>query len=212
MSAKRLIDTRAENKWHRARDSYAYASSRIKAKRRGRQYTLDHIDLILVSNFKGGFASIAEPEIDLDNKLKTYSDHLSKIGDKFEGKKLHDLNKAQLGSLCDQAAQFLQLTLLRQTAIDGFGPSRASALLNIYFPDLLPILDRRALNGVNITGVRKNKQGQVKNIERHYQVLIGYIHARLRDDKTKTIEGIDREMFSTPLGPLKKRKGSPQRT
>ena len=205
MSAKRVIDTKAEKKWDKMRNAYEYVAARIDSKPKSGRYNIDLIDLVLVSNFKGGFASIAEPHENMDGKLKAYTVGICKIAKSFKDKKLQKLKKRQLGLLCEQATSFLRLTLFEETKIDGFGPSNASALLNIYFPDLLPILDRRGLLGAKIRGIRTNTQEQVKNIERHYQQLIEYFHSRLCGDNSLSIECLDRKLFSKPLSFPKKK-------
>jgi len=210
MIAKKVIDTKAEKKWEKMRNSYEYVAARIDSKPKSGRYNIDLIDLVLVSNFKGGYASIAERYENLDVKLKAYTDGIYIIAKSFKRKKLQRLNKAQLNMLCEQAQSFLQLTLSEKTKIDGFGPSNASALLNIYFPDLLPILDRRVLSGAKIC-VKKNKQGQVTKIERHYKKLIEYVHRRLSKDKRLSIESLDKKLFSIPILEEQKSPTKPRR-
>ena len=79
--------------------------------------------------------------------------------------------------------------------IDGFSISYLSALLNVYFPDLLPILDRRVLINFDIVSNGDvNKQGQIIDIERFYDKLI----FKMRDKailENKSIRQIDKELF-----------------
>ena len=205
MNAKRATDTKAANKWEKMRNSYEYVVAYRRAKAESRCYNIDLIDLVLVSNFKGGFASIAEPCKNLDVKLMAYTGGIRAIATDFHGKKLRELDKPQLDRLCCYADKFLRLTLSEGTKIDGFGPSNASALLNIYFPDLLPILDRRVLFGAEIPSIETTTQRQVINIENHYQPLIKYVHSRLSGDDSLSIDCLDRELFSKSLPITKKR-------
>lgn len=205
MSAKRQPNSRAVNRWHKARRAYAYASARIAERRATHRFAIDHIDLVLVSNFKGGNASIAEPLEVLEEKLKAYNACLLGIAEGFKGKRLRDLKDAQVLKLCGQAADFLQLTLSNETKIDGFGPSYASALLNIYFPDLLPILDRRVLLAADAPQVQVKSQGQIRKIEQHYSWLIQETHRHLKRNRKLTMSQLDFELFSTHL-PETKRK------
>lgn len=180
MSANRQPDSRAVKRWRKARRAYAYASARIAERRPAYRFAIDHIDMVLISNFKGGNASIAEPLEALEEKLKAYNTCLLGIAEGFKGKQLRDLKDAQVLKLCGQAADFLQLTLSNATKIDGFGPSYASSLLNIYFPDLLPILDRRVLLAAGAPQVQVNSQGQIRKIEQHHSWLIQETHRRVK--------------------------------
>jgi hypothetical protein len=207
MTAKRQPDSRAANRWHKARRAYAYASARIAERRPTHRFAIDHIDLVLVSNFKGGNASIAEPLEALEDKLKAYNACLLGIAEGFKEKHLRDLKDPQVLKLCDQAFDFLQLTLSNATKIDGFGPSYASALLNIYFPDLLPILDRRVLLAAGAPHVQVNSQRQIRKIEQHYSWLIQETHRRLKRNTKLTMSQLDFDLFSTELpGPKRKRR------
>ena len=60
------------------------------------------------------------------------------------------------------------LTNATGSKIDGLGPSYASTILHFYYPCLIPILDRSALNGANIKDGVETYRGQVKEIEKHY--------------------------------------------
>ena len=205
MSAKRPIDQKAANRWRKARRAYVYASARIAERRPTHRFAIDHIDLVLVSNFKGCNASIAEPLEALEEKLKAYNAGLLGIAQGFKKKQLRDLKDPQVLKLCGQATDFLQLTLSNATKIDGFGPSYGSALLNIYFPDLLPILDRRALLAAGAPHVQVNSQGQVRNIEQHYSWLIQETHRRVKRNRNLTMSQLDFDLFSTELpGPKRK--------
>ena len=189
---------RAHNQWKKARNSYEYLQSHIGKKTDNDRYKLSNIDLVLVSNFKGGSATIAEPVNSLECKLKCYEKKLSEIGKCFGDKKLDCLPEEKLKKLIKLAKEFCQLATTKSTKIDGFGPSFATALLNANFPDLLPILDRRGLNGAGFKNIKTNNQGQVKQIESHYPALIEYFYNRARVDKM-SLEKIDKEIFCKKL-------------
>ena len=196
MSSIQITDTRAANRWKKLRHAYEYATAHIASKK-GNIYAINRIDLVLISNFKGGNASIAEPMNQIDVKLIEYSAELSSIGKEFNKGKLQELEESELSKLCNFASRFLNLTLTERTRIDGFGPSYASALLNIYFPDLLPILDRRVLIAADAPDMKMNSQGQVSKIEQHYPWLIRYSHKRLQNDRKLTMDQLDCQLFST---------------
>jgi hypothetical protein len=198
MSSNQITDTRAANRWKKLRHAYEYATAHIASKK-GNIYAINRIDLVLISNFKGGNASIAEPMNQIDVKLIEYSAELSSIGKEFNKVKLQELEESELSKLCNFASRFLNLTLTERTRIDGFGPSYASALLNIYFPDLLPILDRRVLLAAGAPSIKLNSQKQVYNIEKHYPWLINYSYDQLKENKKLTMSQMDYELFSTKI-------------
>jgi len=198
MSTNRITDTRAANRWKKLRYAYEYATAHIASKK-GNIYAINRIDLVLISNFKGGNASIAEPMNQIDVKLIEYSAELSSIGKEFNKGKLQELEESELSKLCNFASRFLNLTLTERTRIDGFGPSYASALLNIYFPNLLPILDRRVLLAAGAPSIKLNSQKQVYNIEKHYPWLINYSHDQLKENKKLTMSQMDYELFSKKI-------------
>ena len=193
----KIKSDKALRRWDKARVSYEYAQKYLEQKKH-EKYSLTIIDLILVSHFKGGSASICEPIASVKIKLLQYSLKLKEIATLFEDKKLSCLSKENLENLAEMGLSFILLTKEIATAIDGFGPSYASALLNIYFPELLPIIDRRVLNGAEIKFIKFNSQKQVINIERHYKDYITYCHDRLQQS-SHSLETLDRELFSYEL-------------
>jgi hypothetical protein len=112
--------------------------------------SLSMVDLLYVSNFKGGNASITEPRSALGEKLLSYSRHLDRIEQRYRNRSLEELSEGELKDLQIAGTDFLLLTKDAATRIRGFGPSYASALLFAHFPKLFPILDRRVLNGARI--------------------------------------------------------------
>lgn len=196
---------KALKRWNKARISYDYAKKYLAKKEENEKYSLSIIDLILISNFKGGSASICEPMDSAQKRLIKYSEKLKQIAKHFGTENLSNLSKENLEKLAEMAFSFIWMTKEPETEIDGFGPSYASALLNIYFPELLPIIDRRVLNGAEIKGVMFDSQKQVVNIERHYKDYITYCHNRLQKS-SHSLETLDRELFSAELQGRFKRK------
>lgn len=159
------------------------------------RFSLSVIDLIHVSNFKGGNASITEPVSTLPSKLKQYELALKNIDSEFCQKRLAELDEEQVSRLKFLCNECLALTKKQETAIRGMGPSYASALLAAHFLELIPILDRRVLNGLGIS-VRLNSQGQVKHIEKHFSALVDGIRNMLHLTANKTLRQLDKELFS----------------
>jgi len=188
--------SKASTQWEKANVSYQNYLHYIGRKEEKFELTL--IDLLYIRNFKGGNASIHEEGALVNAKLQKYSEHLMDIYKEFGDKQLRNLLEEELESLKRKAQSFVRLTLDNNTSIDGFKSSYASALLHFYFPDLIPILDRRVLNGTGIT-VQKNKQGQVINIENYYPELIGRFYHHLKKNPTKSLRDYDKENFTKPM-------------
>jgi hypothetical protein len=184
-------------RWEKADISYRNYAAYLM--RKPLPYDLSLIDLLYVSNFKGGNASVQEGESRINLKLKKYSDIIRKVAERFGNRNLRDLNEIELKSLQKFSAEFL--TLARKDSlfrIDGFGSSYTSALLHFHFPTLIPILDRRVLNGAGINA-EINAQGQVIDIERYYPELIQYFHRELRNRPEIDLRAFDKELFIKPI-------------
>ncbi|GIQ76217.1 hypothetical protein [Bradyrhizobium sp. RD5-C2] len=180
-------------RWDNLNHAFEYLKRYINGKPRETRFKVSEIDLALVSNFKGGNASVVEPVDRLTLKLVSYGDVLGTLAGTIDGKPLRSF--VDTGELAGQATAFLRLTKVRDTAIAGFGASYASALLAAYFPETLPVLDRRVLSGARIDHAR-NSQGQVLEIEKHYPELIARFHAEMLRRPNLRLRDLDREWFS----------------
>lgn len=134
---------RALTNWQKSEASIKNYRNYIDRKTDKFQLTL--IDLLYVSNFKGGNATINEDEKVIETKLQAYGNILLLIDQEFYSQTLVQLSGSKLERLIELAGNFLGLGKNSETSIDGFKFSFLSALLHIYFPNLLPILDRRLL-------------------------------------------------------------------
>lgn len=186
-----------ETTWDMLNVAMSYFQNHIKEKKENK-FSLSIVDLLHVSNFKGGNASITEPEEDLAKKLVIYSKKLEEIGKLVSNKSLVDLSHDELKKLKNLGESFLQLTRQDESRIRGFGPSYASALMFAYFPEVLPVLDRRVLNGAEINVVY-DSQKQVKNIISYYAQLIDAFHRVLLSDRTLSLRALDKRWFSKSL-------------
>ena len=185
-----------ETTWQMLDEAMSHFQAHIASKKDRCSLTI--VDLLYVSNFKGGNASITEPIQSLPLKLKPYESALLGIDKPFIIKELVNLDDGKTNELKLHCKQFLELTTKPNSEIRGFGPSYASALLAAHFPNVIPILDRRALNGAGIK-VDKDSQGQVKNIIGHYGDLIDAFRVELQKNPGMTLRQIDRRWFSKPL-------------
>lgn len=160
--------------------------------------SLSILDLLHVSNFKGGNASITEPEDTLGKKLKSYEKVLCEIAKNLDGKTLSQLNERETADLIRLCKNVTDLTKASNTKIRGFGASYASALLSAHFMNVIPVLDRRILNGAGIK-VKYNSQKQVKDIAQYYGVLIKACQSELLKRHNLTLRGLDKKWFTKAL-------------
>jgi hypothetical protein len=193
-----IDDNKAKTQWSKANISYnnyiVYIGKKIN------KFELTLIDLLYISNFKGGNSTINEDELIIKNKLITYSKYFKEIDAEFGSRKLVELNDTETNRLIEKVKDLCSLTKKNtESKIDGFSVSYLSALLNCYFPNLLPILDRRILINLGIvTKIHRNKQGQIKDIEAFYEILI----RRMKEEairKRITIREIDKDLFKVKI-------------
>lgn len=195
---ERTDTVNAKGRWEKADISYHNYLKYIQ--RKGDKYALSLIDLLYVSNFKGGNASINESESSVNQKLERYSSLMREIQEEFGERRLAELTREDIVRLKEQAGAFLNLTARDSShSIDGFKSSYASALLHFHFPNLIPILDRRVLNGAGLE-VEVNSQKQVVRIERYFPELIDKFYEELRKRQNLTLRALDKEYFTKKIG------------
>jgi hypothetical protein len=191
-------DKKALTQWTKSSISYNNYQDFIAKK--SERYKLTFIDLLYISNFKGGNATINEPEIEIEKKLIAYSDILIEINEKFKNKILGQLTNFEIEELIGLITVLCNLTNKKTvTRIDGFSVSYLSALLNSYFPTLIPILDRRVLINLSLVSTGDiDKYGQIKNIQRFYGPLVRTFKDRCKNENL-SIREIDKFLFTTKL-------------
>lgn len=188
-------DKRAEKQWDKSEISYKNFVSFISTK--SNKFELTLLDLLYVSNFKGGYATINEPEETIKEKLFAYGQLFKKIDLKFSNKYLSKLDNNETTELVSLSEELIKLAEYKsENKIDGFSVSFLTTLMHFYFPNLFPILDRRVLSGLNLIDKTKDldTQGQVKNLKGFYSKLILAFKQRTR---TQTIRELDKELFIT---------------
>ena len=192
-------DKKAKTRWDKADISFQNYQKYLFEKEDRFKLTL--IDLLYISNFKGGNATINEPVEKIQTKLLPYSNVLSEIAKEFDGKSLEKLNKRELDLLLNLTKKACNLTEKgSRTKIDGFSISYLSALMCSFFPNLIPVLDRRVL--INLQLASENdlyKNGQVKDIEQFYPDLIRKMHTECTRLE-KNLRELDEALFSQKLG------------
>ena len=193
-----MIDPKAETKWNKSRKSYKNYQDYIA--RKEQRFSLTLIDLLFISNFKGGNGSIHEEEPSVNTKLVHYSMSLSQIQERFQQKNIATLTDKELDQLILQVISICNLTNSGcDTKIDGFGPSYLSAMLNAYFPELIPILDRRVLLNSGLAGDQDlDRQKQIIEIENFYPKLIKEV-ADTAKRSGKALWEIDKMLFSEKI-------------
>jgi len=152
--------------------------------------------LLYISNFKGGNAAIHETEQEINSKLVKYSVQLQDIFYAFGTKNLSELTDDDVELLISKVETICDLTNKgTNSQIDGFSVSYLSALLNSYYPNLIPILDRRVL--INLELVTENdiveSSGQIKNIRAFYGSLIRKMAELCKEGQN--IRDLDEEIF-----------------
>lgn len=182
--------------WEMLNNAMAHYQEYISSKSQRNLLTV--VDLLHVSNFKGGNASITEPVGALDQKLMSHEKILGEIEKLYGRKTLASLNEEETEALIILCSRVLETTKDKKTKIRGFGPSYASALLAAHFMELIPVLDRRILNGAE-TKVEYNSQKQVKNIAQYYGSLIKACQNELQKRNNITLRQLDKEWFAKAL-------------
>lgn len=187
-------DHKAKTLWEKANVSFCNYQAYLKSK--VIPYELTLIDLLHISNFKGGNASIHEKTEEVDRKLQPYGEKLREIANQFSDLTLAQLNKQQTEQLVQMVKACCSLVYQKEHKVYGFGVSYLSALLAAHFPDLIPILDRRILNGLGdiLSEENINSQKQVKGIKEFYPGLI-YRVQKQATTSGKSLRDIDQELF-----------------
>ncbi|MEP6827977.1 MAG: hypothetical protein ABJA10_07870 [Aestuariivirga sp.] len=195
---KKSRDTEANNakRWENLNEAMVHFRQYISEK--PAKTSLSMVDLLHVSNFKGGNASITEPIRQFSGKIKLYECQLEKIEQAFGQRTIGSLNQGEVSQLIELCDGFLSLTKSRNSKIRGFGPSYTSALLASHFPNLIPILDRRILNGATIE-TKLDKAKQVKDIDQHFGELIRACWDTLKTQTGMTLRELDKLWFVKPI-------------
>jgi hypothetical protein len=192
-----LIDNSSKVRWLNSNELLIDYKEYVKNKKE--KFNLTFIDLLYVSNFKGGNSTIKGDEKAINIILKEYSVRFKKLNKIYGEKSLIEINDDEIIELI----KTIELTikdLIENHNINGFKYSYMSALLHAYFPNLLPILDRRILINLGLVTIDDiDSTKQVKKIEQYYGTLVKKIRDILVADKTKSIRNVDYENFILEL-------------
>ena len=200
MMAGQLIDKKAETFWVKARNTVEHYTQFVNEKPISEKFVLSFTDLLYASNFKAGNGNVQEPVESIEEKLTEYSQLLTDFNNKIFD---NSLNNKALASLDDEKLEFLLMLIERMVnvcskqKIDGFGISYCSALFHFYFPNLIPVLDRRVLMGIGIVTkpIQMNLYGQVKEIETYYKRLVEELYKQLKAGNFPDLEKADEHYF-----------------
>lgn len=194
------IDQKALTRWNSANLSFENYLKYIDKKSNTDRLGLTLIDLLYISNFKGGNSSIHEDEDGVNLKLEKYSELLKKIDQKFNSKSLVDLSENELNILIQLVENMFELTESSETKIYGFSISFLSALICAHFPNLIPIIDRRVLNGFGMKNLKLNSSQQVTNMKDLFPDLIKKMQTILKEaNEKKSLRDLDKELFIKPI-------------
>ena len=191
------VDKKAHKKWITSHvlllDYQEYINKKVD------KLSLTFIDLLYISNFKGGNSTIKCGEENINITLKEYSNSLKKLNKIYSGKSLIELNDIETEELI-KTVELTIKDLIENHNINGFKYSYMSALLHAYFPNLLPILDRRILINLELVTINDiDSTKQVKKIEQFYGSLVNKFREILIADNTKSIRNVDYENFILEL-------------
>jgi hypothetical protein len=189
---------KAGGTWDRAAHAYEHYLEYVANK--PDRHALSFTDLVYIKNFKGGSTIIAEPLATLSPKLQQYEQALRQAAECREfSSPLKDVHDSDYALARSRMVAFVAMAQSSRAKINGFGVSFSSALLHFYFPALVPILDRRAVNGAGLNGIKVDGQDQVTNLLELYPALIDCFRARLKADAKLTLRSLDRHFFSQEL-------------
>lgn len=194
------IDQKALTRWNSANLSFENYLKYIDKKSKTDRLGLTLIDLLYISNFKGGNSSIHEDEDGVNLKLEKYSELLKKIDQQFNSKSLVDLSENKLNILIQLVENMFELTESSETKIYGFSISFLSALICAHFPNLVPIIDRRVLNGLELDDLKLNSSKQVTNMKDLFPGLVKEMQSKLKEANGKiSLRDLDKELFIKPI-------------
>lgn len=185
-----MPSNRAITNWKNANLAFILYQDYIASK--ADRFVLSATDLMYISNFKGGNASVSGTTSEIAQKLDPYSGILEKIDRTFGYRSLSSLSNQEIDSLVALCAE--SFSILDANRIKGFSHSYWSAMLCAYFPALLPILDRWIVTNLGIPN-EKDSQGQVKDLQQHYPEVIRRFHQRLLKEQGLSVRELDKRLF-----------------
>jgi hypothetical protein len=188
-----------EESWDKANIRYENYIAFIKSKGEDNRFELKYIDLLYISNFKGGGATINGTEEDINKQLKFYSAELKKINKLFGILSLGEISNNQLEELISQVKSICTLVQKEETNIGGFGVSYLSALLSAYFPDLIPIVDKNVLESAGIQFTQRFDTKGIEEMIKKYTQLIMDIWEYAKKHKDAKLRCIDKKLFTGKL-------------
>jgi hypothetical protein len=181
---------RATTSWENANLAFILYQDYIASK--ADRFVLSATDLMYISNFKGGNASVSGTTSEITQKLDPYSGILEKIDRAFGDRSLSNLSNQEVDSLVALCAE--SFSILDANRIKGFSHSYWSAMLCAYFPALLPILDRWIVANLGIPHAI-DSQGQVKDLQQHYSEVVRRFHHLLSKEQGLSIRELDKQLF-----------------
>lgn len=178
--------------WDKLNNAFEYFLDFLTTTPQRIRYDLTSVELVLVSNFKGGNSSITEPLESLRPRLVAYSEKLKEIAELADSRPLRLFNT--LTELQRLSSEFLDLTQNAMSKIAGLGPAYASAVLAGYFPETLPVIDRHVLRGARVEH-KVNSQRQVIDLQKHYPLLLERFREELVRRPELSLRELDRIWF-----------------
>lgn len=199
-----LIDRRLKrdrDRWAGADDTLENYSAYVKNRKEG-LFDVGYMDLLFVSNYKGGNSVIAGSSEEVYKCLHPHRERLHLIERTFADKTLQSLNTGEGGELemlASLMAEAFEDCKADESSVKGFGTAKCSALYHLHFPKLIPVIDRRVL--INRRSPNLKFDGnQVKDLHTHYKQLLETIHKDLQGENPyKSLRDWDKKFFTLPI-------------
>ena len=156
----------------RSKNAYAHYQNYISSKNDA--YALSFVDLLHVKNYLGSKSTLTEPPLSCAEKLLNYEEQLRGCAqDEAFSLSLKILDQADYLRVRKRIIEFSTLPLKPQFLIAGFGCPASLTLLHFYFPKLVPLIDRGAVNRKIYGEIKTNRYGEISDPRAAFGKIIG---------------------------------------
>ena len=156
----------------RSKNAYAHYQNYISSKNDA--YALSFVDLLYVKNYLGSKSALTEPPLSCAEKLLNYEERLRRCAqDEAFNLNLSILNNTDYLRVRKRIIEFSTLPLRPEFLINGFGCPASMTLLHFYFPKLVPLIDRDAVNRKIYGEIKTNRYGEISDPRAAFGKIIG---------------------------------------
>ena len=182
---------KASNQWQKANKAFTLYQEYLTSKGENR-LNLTVVDLLFISNFKGGSSTIADDARVISTALEAYTLAICQIDQAFHDRTLGSLTEREIDVLIQLVVHALRI--VDENPINGFYHSFFSALLCSMFPSLLPIIDKWIIPNLELAP-RGTGNWQIDNIGDYYPEVIRRFHHRLSKEQRLSVRELDKRLF-----------------